>query len=149
MADHRVPSQQADHISANTYPHPTLHQSHGHLQRNPHVNGNDRQDVHWEVPQPLGNVVVQGEMQYPPRIEVPNYDVAHHRPPPLPVSDIYRCNVDSPSAYNILHSIRRFHTCTCIVTSELPKPSQRKHTILLQRSKGITMAFLATVLSFP
>src|SRR6266702_281958 len=32
MADHRVPSQQANHISANTFPHPAFH-PHGHVQR--------------------------------------------------------------------------------------------------------------------
>ncbi|KAH8985438.1 hypothetical protein EDB86DRAFT_2958834 [Lactarius hatsudake] len=93
MADHRVPSlvpsQQAGHISGNTYPRPVLHQSHGHVQRNPHMAGDDQQDVHREgIPQPVGNMIVQGEMQYPPRVEVPNYNVAHYHPPLPPYPEV-------------------------------------------------------------
>ncbi|KAI9457010.1 hypothetical protein BJY52DRAFT_1274499 [Lactarius psammicola] len=87
MADHRVPSQQANLISANTSPHPALHHSHGHVQRNPHVAGHDQQDFHrGGVPQLVGNVVMQGEMQYPRHIDAPNYNVAHYHPlhPPYP-----------------------------------------------------------------
>ncbi|KAI9457007.1 hypothetical protein BJY52DRAFT_1274481 [Lactarius psammicola] len=58
MADRRVPSQQAAHIPADTSSHPALHQSHGHVQRNPHVASHDQQDDHREgVPQPVGNVI--------------------------------------------------------------------------------------------
>ncbi|KAH9036029.1 hypothetical protein EDB83DRAFT_2415390 [Lactarius deliciosus] len=90
-ADHRVTSQQANpnHISANTYPHPALRQSQGHVQRNPHVFGDDQQDVHREgVPQPAGNMVIQGEMQYPPRIDVPDYNMVHYHPPPSPYPEV-------------------------------------------------------------
>ena len=49
--------------------------------------GDDQLGIYREgVPQP---VVVQGEMQYPPHIDAPNYDAAHYHPPPPPVSDIY------------------------------------------------------------
>ncbi|KAH9174586.1 hypothetical protein EDB89DRAFT_1951851 [Lactarius sanguifluus] len=88
-ADHRVPSQQANpnHISANTCPHPPLRHSQGHVQHNPHVFGDDQQDVHREgVPQPA-YVIMQGEMQYPPRINVPDYNMDYH-PPPSPYPEI-------------------------------------------------------------
>ncbi|KAN0131300.1 hypothetical protein V8E53_010880 [Lactarius tabidus] len=82
MADHRVPSQQANPISANAYPHPALNQFQG---QNPHVAGNYQDGVHREgVPHLMGNVAMQGEMQYPPHIGVPNYDAAHYHPPPPP-----------------------------------------------------------------
>ncbi|KAI9458887.1 hypothetical protein BJY52DRAFT_402255 [Lactarius psammicola] len=78
MAGHQVSSQHANHISANI-----PHQSHGHVQRNPHVAGDDQQDVYWGgVPQPVGNVVTQGETQYPRHIGAPNYNAAHYHPPP-------------------------------------------------------------------
>ncbi|KAI9444249.1 hypothetical protein H4582DRAFT_1075739 [Lactarius indigo] len=48
---------------------------------NPHVAGGDQRDVHRDgVPQPVGNMVVQGEMQYPRHIDIPNYN--YHPPPP-------------------------------------------------------------------
>ncbi|KAI9455438.1 hypothetical protein BJY52DRAFT_642405 [Lactarius psammicola] len=87
MADYRVPPQQASDLPANTFPRPALHRSHGHVQHvaNPHGAGDDQQDVHWEgVPQPVRNVAVQGEMQYPHRIDTPNSNAAHYHPPPPP-----------------------------------------------------------------
>ncbi|KAH9023448.1 hypothetical protein EDB85DRAFT_1991137, partial [Lactarius pseudohatsudake] len=78
-----------NHISANTYPRTSLRQSQGHVQRNPHVFGDDQQDVHREgVPQLEGNVVMQGEMQYPPRIDVPDCNMVHYHPPPSPYLEV-------------------------------------------------------------
>ncbi|KAH8996353.1 hypothetical protein EDB92DRAFT_1597641 [Lactarius akahatsu] len=49
----------------------------------------DQQDVHREgFPQPVGNVVVQGEMQYPRHIDAPNYNVIHYNPPPPPYPEV-------------------------------------------------------------
>ncbi|KAN0131302.1 hypothetical protein V8E53_010882 [Lactarius tabidus] len=76
MADHQVPSQQANPILANTYPHPALHQLQG---QNPHVVGDHQGDFHREgIPHPVGNVAMQGEIQYPPHIDAPNYNAAHY-----------------------------------------------------------------------
>ncbi len=75
----------------------------------------DQQDVHQEgVPQPVGNVIMQGEMQYLRYVDAPNYNVALYHPPPPPVSDIHRCDLSLPSDCDTPHSTRRFHTCTCI-----------------------------------
>ncbi|KAH9018661.1 hypothetical protein EDB84DRAFT_1518741 [Lactarius hengduanensis] len=89
MAHHRAPYQQADHLPANAFPLPPLHQAHGHVQPrvvNPHIAGDDQQDINRQegVPQPLGNVVEQDEMQYPRHIGAPNYNPAHYYPPPPP-----------------------------------------------------------------
>jgi hypothetical protein len=90
MAGHRVQSQQANPISANAYHHPALHQ----LQdQNPHVAGDlagDYQDgIHQEnVPQLVGNVAMQGEMQQPRHIDAPNYHATHYNHPPLPYPQV-------------------------------------------------------------
>lgn len=92
MADHLVPSQ---HISTNT-PHYALHQPHGHLQRNPQVAGDDQQDVHQEgALHPVGNVVMQGEMQYPRHIDASNHNMAvgHYHPPPPPYPEVQYMHV--------------------------------------------------------
>jgi hypothetical protein len=88
MADHRAPSQQVNPILANPYPHPAPYQLQGQVRmlhfshyrrrlsmciviQNPDVAGDYQEGVHWEgVPQlqPVGNIVMQGEMQYPPHI---------------------------------------------------------------------------------
>ncbi|KAH9051108.1 hypothetical protein EDB83DRAFT_2397936 [Lactarius deliciosus] len=92
MAHHRVldrvPSQQADHLSANTFP--LLHQPRGHVQQrivNPHVAGDDQQDINLEeleVLQPLGNAAVQDEIQYPHHIDAPNNNPVYYYPPSPP-----------------------------------------------------------------
>jgi len=83
MADYRVPSQQADPISANIYP-PALYQSHSQVQHNPHGAGDGKQDGQWEgVPQLMGNVGMQGEVQYR-QIDAPNYNAAPYPLPPQP-----------------------------------------------------------------
>ncbi|KAN0131298.1 hypothetical protein V8E53_010878 [Lactarius tabidus] len=79
MANHQVPSQQANPISANAYPHPALHQLQG---QDPHVAGGYQEDHREGVPQPVGNVAMQGEPQHPRYIDAPNYDAAYYRPPP-------------------------------------------------------------------
>lgn len=56
------------------------------VRQNVRVAGDYQEDDHWDVPQPVGNAVIQGEMQYPPQIDAPNYNAAHHHPPPPPVS---------------------------------------------------------------
>jgi hypothetical protein len=62
--------------------------------QNPHVIGDDQQGGHREgVPQPAGNGVMQGEMQYP-RIDAHNYNAAHYPPPSLPVSDNHRSDFE-------------------------------------------------------
>jgi len=79
MADHRAPSHQPNPVMANIY---TAHQLHG---QNPHVVqvGDDLQGGHRDgVVQPVGNAVMQGEMQYPRQIDAPNHNVAHYHPPP-------------------------------------------------------------------
>jgi hypothetical protein len=51
--------------------------------------GDYQEGVHREgVPQLVGNVAMH-EMQYPQHIDAPNYDAAHYRPPPPPVSYSY------------------------------------------------------------
>ncbi|KAF8260628.1 hypothetical protein EI94DRAFT_1747941 [Lactarius quietus] len=83
-AHHRVPSQQANPNTDYPQAHPAFHQLHGHVQRNHYVGGDYQQNVHREiVPQPLGNVVMQGEMQHPRHINAPNYNVAPYHPPAL------------------------------------------------------------------
>ena len=49
------------------------------------------------VPQPGGNQVMQGEIQYPRYIDAPrvNYNAAHYHPPPQPVRNIH--DIESPS----------------------------------------------------
>ncbi|KAH8991397.1 hypothetical protein EDB86DRAFT_2935219 [Lactarius hatsudake] len=89
MSHHRVldrlPSQQADHLSANTFP--PLHQPRGHVQQRIVYPHDDQQDIHLEeleVPQPLGNAAVQDEIQYPHHIDAPNYNPVHYYPPQPP-----------------------------------------------------------------
>ncbi|KAH9059878.1 hypothetical protein EDB87DRAFT_675932 [Lactarius vividus] len=87
MADYRVPSQQEDRLSANTFSRPVLHRSHGNEQRiaNPHVAGDDRTAVHQEdAPQPVGNIPMQAEMQYPHHIGALRFHNAVHYHPPQP-----------------------------------------------------------------
>ncbi|KAH9018658.1 hypothetical protein EDB84DRAFT_1518727 [Lactarius hengduanensis] len=89
MAHHRAPYRQADYLPANAFPLPPLHQAHGHVQPrvvNPHIAGDDQQDIHQQegVPQPVGNVIEQDEMQYPHHIDAPNYNPAYYYPPPPP-----------------------------------------------------------------
>ena len=81
--------------------------------------GDDQQDVPREgVPRPEGNVVIQ----YPRHVDAPNYNAGQYHPPPPPVSDSPRCDIE-PSDRDTLHSIRRFHMCTCLGMSESPKLS--------------------------
>ena len=107
MAEHRVSSQQANPTPANAYPYPVFHQLQGQVRRVaflthrrrltilivlqiPHVAGGHKEGVHREgVPQLAGNVVIENEMQYPPHIDAPNYNVAHYHPPPQHVRDIF------------------------------------------------------------
>ena len=117
MAEHRVSSlssQQANPTPANTYPHPVLHRLHGQVWRvafltrhrcltmpiilqNPHVAGDHQEGIHRErVPQPAGNVVMQGEMQYPPHMVAPNFNAANYYPPPPPVCDGHRNDIEFP-----------------------------------------------------
>jgi hypothetical protein len=105
---------------------------------------------------------MQGEMQYPQQIDAPNYNVAHYHPPPPPVSDSHRCDMESSLLTATLcivsggskcaHASGRWRCRSCPSTS---------HTLLLQyvepffstdisdqiiwcrRSKIITMAFMA------
>jgi hypothetical protein len=53
------------------------------------VAGDYQDGVHWEgvVPQ-VGNVVIQGEMQYPPHIGPLNYNAAHYHFPPPPYPQV-------------------------------------------------------------
>ncbi|KAN0131296.1 hypothetical protein V8E53_010876 [Lactarius tabidus] len=84
MADHQVPSQQTNTISAIAYPRPTLNQLQG---QNPHVASNHQEGVYWDdIAQPVGNVA----MQYPSHVEEPNYnyDAAHYHPPPPPIPQV-------------------------------------------------------------
>jgi hypothetical protein len=56
------------------------------------VAGGYQEDHREGVPQPVGNVAMQGEPQHPRYIDAPNYDAAYYRPPPPrapPVSDSY------------------------------------------------------------
>ncbi|KAI9467251.1 hypothetical protein BJY52DRAFT_1219997 [Lactarius psammicola] len=87
MDDHQDTSQQANDLPANTFPRPapSLHQLHGHVQHDANLGrvGDGQQDVHrMGVPQPVGNVGMQGEMRYP-YINTPSY-AAHYHPPPTP-----------------------------------------------------------------
>lgn len=90
MADHRIPPQQANHISANTPPHLALPRLQG---QNFNVAPDDQQGIHREaVPQPADNVVMQNEMQYPRHIDPVNYNAAyyHYPIPPYPVVHLHR-----------------------------------------------------------
>ncbi|KAH9073030.1 hypothetical protein EDB83DRAFT_155158 [Lactarius deliciosus] len=103
MVDHLVPSQQSDHISTNT-PYHALHQPHGHLQRNPQVAGDDQQDVHQEgMLRPVGNVVMQGEMEYPRGIGAPNHNVAVAHYYPYPYMHVHRDVVAEAAPARALH----------------------------------------------
>ncbi|KAN0131815.1 hypothetical protein V8E53_010343 [Lactarius tabidus] len=131
MAD-QDPSHQANPVSANTYPHPALHRLGGQVPRNPHGAGDYWEGAHWHregAPQPVGNMVMQGEMHYPQHTGAPNYDAGHYHPAPLPYPQIHK-----------------FPMCTCIGMIESPNQSRPKYTLLLRRSKRITMAM---VLMFP
>ena len=58
----------------------------------------------------------------------PNYRVGHYHPPPPGCSKaiIVKCGADSSDCVPA-HSIRRFHMRTCLGKSKLPKLSQHKH----------------------
>ncbi|KAH9015751.1 hypothetical protein EDB83DRAFT_2528944 [Lactarius deliciosus] len=109
MADYRVPSQQEDRLSANTFSRPVLHRSHGNEQRmaNPHVAGDDQQAVHQDgAPQPLGNVPMQVEMQYPHHVGAPRFHynaIPYHPPQPPypedPYARMHRDNLSPPPMY--------------------------------------------------
>ncbi|KAI9449382.1 hypothetical protein BJY52DRAFT_1215941 [Lactarius psammicola] len=56
-----------------------------HIQQhiaNPYVAGDNQQAVHWGgVPQAVGNLAVQGEMQDPHHIDALHYNAAYYHPP--------------------------------------------------------------------
>ena len=113
MADHPVLSQRANslnRLSENTSSqgfHTALHRVPNHVQhvvcftvlltvvvypcvsffKNYHVAGNNQQETHREYPQP---VLMQGQMQNPRHIDVPNYNAVHYHLPPPHVSDTHR-----------------------------------------------------------
>ena len=84
-------------------------------------------------------------MQYPPRIDAPNYNAAHYHPPQPPVSASSRCDIEFPfcDTLNCIHRLRRFQMCTCTKMTKLLNLSQPKHTLLL-RCVG---SFFSTYLS--
>ena len=65
----------------------------------PHVAGDYQEGA---VLQPLGNVATQGEIQYPPYIDAPTYNVVLYHPPPPPVRDGHRCDNGFP--FWLLHA---------------------------------------------
>ena len=78
---------------------------------------------------------MQGEMQYPPLMDAPNYNAANYYPPPLPVS--HRCDIEFsfPSELYTYDSIRRprkFHIGIFIGMTQLPNLSQSKHNLSLR-----------------
>ena len=51
-----------------------------------------------DVPQPVRNVIVPGEIQYPPHIDAANYNnnAAHYHPSMPPVSDSHQYDIGFP-----------------------------------------------------
>ncbi|KAH8976980.1 hypothetical protein EDB86DRAFT_3012205 [Lactarius hatsudake] len=119
MSHHRVldrlPSQQADHLSANTFP--PLHQPRGHVQQRIVYPHDDQQDIHLEeleVPQPLGNAAVQDEIQYPPP----------HRRTELQI----RCTITLPNHLCDIHWCGIEHRLTMTTFAQHPEdPYVRMH----------------------
>ena len=153
MAEHRVSSQQANPTPANTYPYPVFHQLQGQVRRvaflthrrrltipivlqNPHVTGDHQEGVHREgVPQLAGNVIMQNEMQYPPHIDAPDYNVSHYHPPPPHVRGSYRIIsfLSDSNMHNIICRFRKLRMCKrTIGMSDLLNLSQLKHTLSLR-----------------
>ncbi|KAH9015748.1 hypothetical protein EDB83DRAFT_2321268 [Lactarius deliciosus] len=55
----------------------------------PHVVGNDQQNFHREaIPQPIGNVAMQDQIQYPHHIGAPHYNAAQNLPPLPPYPEV-------------------------------------------------------------
>jgi hypothetical protein len=110
MADHQVPPQTINHwhLPENPLPPPVLHQPHGHVQQHvvvrvlmssrishdklspicptlriPHEASDGQQYVHRDgIHLPIGNGAMQGQIQYPHRIDEPHYNAGQHHPPP-------------------------------------------------------------------